>query len=224
MSRSKTTRSDSANVTEPEFISRWSRLKHQAKQDSSTPADRTAISEEARENPGQSDHKAVQSARILTDADMPDLDSLTPDSVYSDFLSPGVSEKLRKLALRKLFHSEDFNIRDGLDEYDGDYTQFEKLGGIVTADMQHQFEMEARRKAQQLVQGDDEAVEAESVIGGVDEDRRQLLNGQTTGNVSATEQAPDKNGPCLADTADAGEDVERVGEQGIAADAGKDHG
>jgi hypothetical protein len=87
----------------------------------------------------------------LTDEDMPDIESLDYDSDYRDFLSPGVSEQLRKLALRKLFHNDVFNIRDGLDEYDDDFTHFEKLGGIVTSDMRHQMEMEARRKAEQLL-------------------------------------------------------------------------
>ena len=39
------------------------------------------------------------------DADMPPLQSLGPESDYSGFMSPGVSEELRRLALRKLFHS-----------------------------------------------------------------------------------------------------------------------
>ena len=98
---------------------------------------------------------ANPTAKMLTDADMPDIDTLTADSEFSDFFSPGVSEALRKTALRKLFLSEVFNVRDGLDEYDGDYTQFEKLGEIVTSDMQHQLEMEARRKARQLLQNSD---------------------------------------------------------------------
>jgi len=45
-----------------------------------------------------------------------------------------------------MFQAPSFNIRDGLDEYDEDYTSFEKLGDIVTADMRHQMEMEAKRK------------------------------------------------------------------------------
>ena len=65
----------------------------------------------------------------LTDADMPDIDSLAEDSDFTGFMSPGVSDELRNLALRKLFHAPVFNIRDGLDEYDEDYTTFEKLSG-----------------------------------------------------------------------------------------------
>ena len=60
-------------------------------------------------------------------------------------MSSGVSDELRKLALRKLFHGVGFNIRDGLDDYDEDFTSFAKLGDIVTSDMRHQAEVKARK-------------------------------------------------------------------------------
>ena len=83
---------------------------------------------------------------VLTDADMPAIESLTEDSDFGQFMSSGVSDELRNLALRKMYKAPFFNIRDGLDEYDEDYTSFEKLGDIVTADMRHQMEIEARKK------------------------------------------------------------------------------
>jgi hypothetical protein len=79
---------------------------------------------------------------------MPPLDTLTADSDYTGFLSEQVSETLRKAALRKLFHGAAFNITDGLDEYADDFTTFEALGDIVTADMRHMLEVEARKKAE----------------------------------------------------------------------------
>ncbi|MFV2005251.1 MAG: DUF3306 domain-containing protein, partial [Gammaproteobacteria bacterium] len=79
---------------------------------------------------------------LLTDEDMPPIESLTADSDYTGFMSPEVSDDLRRLALRKLFHGAEFNICDGLDDYDGDYSSFAKLGSIVTSDMKHQIEME----------------------------------------------------------------------------------
>lgn len=86
----------------------------------------------------------------LTDADMPPLESLTIDSDFSAFLSEKVSESLRRAALRKLFHSSEFNVVDGLDEYAEDFTTFEALGDIITADMRHQLEIEARKKAEAM--------------------------------------------------------------------------
>lgn len=85
-------------------------------------------------------------APVLTDADMPALESLDEHSDYSGFLSPGVSEKLRRLAMRKLFTAAVFNVRDGLDDYDEDFTQFEGLGDMVTSDMKHQAEVAEKRR------------------------------------------------------------------------------
>ena len=68
-----------------------------------------------------------QDAHPLTDADMPPIETLTENSDYTGFMSPEVSEQLRKLALRKLFQGTVFKQRDGLDDYDDDFTKFEKL-------------------------------------------------------------------------------------------------
>ena len=158
MSQSKTSRYRYEGQAEPDFVSRWSRLKHEVKQASQETGDRQAISGDA-----ASELDKTGNSQVLTDADMPDIDSLTFDSVFSDFMSTGVSEKLRKRALRKLFHNEVFNIRDGLDEYDDDFTQFEKLGDIVTSDMRHQMEMEAQRRAEQLLQGEEQQADDASL-------------------------------------------------------------
>jgi len=122
------------------FISRWSRRKQERGKDPAVTPEKTPTADAIAEKPH------------LTDADMPAIESLTEDSDYSGFLSPKVSEALRKQALRKLFHSPGFNVRDGLDDYDGVYTEFEKLGDIVTADMRHQLDMEAQRCARQLAE------------------------------------------------------------------------
>lgn len=94
----------------------------------------------AGEDPG-----AESAPRQLTDADMPPLDSLTAESDFSQFLAEGVSDALRRAALRKLFHLPEFGVLDGLNDYDEDYTQFEKLGDVVTY---HQRRMQAREAAE----------------------------------------------------------------------------
>jgi hypothetical protein len=161
MGQSKTSRFSHEGKAEADFVSRWSRLKHEVKQTSQETGERQLISGDAASEPDKTDR--TDNSQVLTDADMPDIDSLRFDSVFSDFMSPGVSEKLRKLALRKLFHNEVFNFRDGLDEYDDDFTQFEKLGDIVTSDMHHQMEMEARRRAEQLLQDEQQQADAASL-------------------------------------------------------------
>jgi len=95
---------------------------------------------------GQDVQDTDASESELTDADMPAIESLSENSNFSQFMSSGVTDELRNLALRKMFKAPFFNIRDGLDEYDEDFTTFEKLGDIVTCDMRHQIEVEAKKK------------------------------------------------------------------------------
>lgn len=87
-----------------------------------------------------------------TDADMPALESLTEESDYSGFLSAKVSESLRRAALRKLFHSSTFNVIDELDDYAEDFTTFEALGDLVTAEMRHRLDVEQKREAERAQQ------------------------------------------------------------------------
>lgn len=124
-----------AGGEEQGFVQRWSRRKQQAE-------GRSELAESPEPDP------PAEPPAPLTDADMPPLESLTEASDFSGFLSSGVSEELRRLALRKLFHSAAFNVRDGLNDYDEDFTTFEKLGDIVTAEMRHRAEQEARRLAE----------------------------------------------------------------------------
>ncbi len=98
---------------------------------------------------------------VLTDADMPDVETLGEGSDYKGFMSPGVSDKLRKIALRKLFAGAGFNIRDGLDDYDEDFTNFEPLGDIVTCDMKHRAEVEEEKRLKALAEAEAAEKEAE---------------------------------------------------------------
>ena len=111
---------------------------------------------------------------------MPPLDSLHEGSDYSGFLSPGVSEGLRRRALRKLFTSAVFNVPDGLDDYDEDFTSFPALGDIVTSDMKHQAEMEAER-AKQARARSDAAASPEDEAGGAGDGRPAQADAEAAG-------------------------------------------
>ena len=138
-------------------LRRWARRKREAAREKEA-ADEApgrgpsrALSDavqDAREPAGDAPAPAPVEEEDLTDEDMPPLDSLDENSDYSGFLSPGVSEGLRRRALRKLFMSAVFNVRDGLDDYDEDFTSFEALGDMVTSDMRHQAEAESERARQ----------------------------------------------------------------------------
>jgi hypothetical protein len=128
----------------------------------------------------------------LTDEDMPPLESLNEDSDYSGFMSSKVSETLRKAALRKLFHSPQFNVISELDEYAEDFTKFELLGDIVTSDMKHQIEVEARRAAEKLKESlaldDEDEVENEESLS-LDEQEQPLALDHSDGTeVKAIEE------------------------------------
>jgi len=151
-------RSDKPGQVKPgedgDVLARWSRRKLQARSGGvdleQEPAAVSLPVEEA-------DADAAGPAPQLTDADMPPLESLTEDSDYTPFLSPGVSDGLRRLALRKLFSQQTFNVTDGLNDYDGDYTQFTGLGKVVTREMRRvlQRELVERRPASEQPQPED---------------------------------------------------------------------
>ena len=129
------------------FVSRWSRRKQQVlKEEFKDPEFVDAVEVEQPLDPEILREQQLAELNALTDEDMPNLDTLDEDSDYAGFMSTSVSESLRKLALQKLFHGKSFNIRDGLDEYDGDYTFFEKLDPLtITSDMRHLLEVEAEK-------------------------------------------------------------------------------
>ena len=132
----------STATADDDFIGRWSSRKLESQQEITAPDIKLPESISAE-------------ADYPTDEDMPPIESLSERSDYSPFLSPRVSEHLRQLALRKLFRVPAFNLRDGLDDYDDDFTAFVALGDIVTADLRHRLEVEARKRAAAMV-GDDE--------------------------------------------------------------------
>ena len=68
------------------------------------------------------------------------------------FFSSRVSPELRRQALRRLFSLPIYNVRDGLNDYDDDFTRFEPLGNTLTADMRHQLELREQRERQRLAE------------------------------------------------------------------------
>jgi hypothetical protein len=149
------------------FLGRWSRRK--ALKQGDVDLESTKEPKDNEQNLDQSSEESV--GPPLTDKDMPPIESLGEDDDFSGFLSPEISEKLRKVALRKLFHGAGFNVRDGLDDYDDDFTVFEPLGDIVTADMRHQQEMlerkaraAAEKEAELVTTGDVESEDREQEV------------------------------------------------------------
>jgi hypothetical protein len=124
--------------TEEGFVQRWSRRKAKVSQAEAT----------SREEP--SPPPAAAPPKVLTDADMPLIESLSEKSDYSLFLSPGVSEELRRLAFRKLFRLPEFSQRFELDSEYYDCTSLEPLGSIITHDMREEMKRAAEKLAETL--------------------------------------------------------------------------
>jgi hypothetical protein len=141
------------------FLTRWSRRKALSRSGEELPE--PAADAEA-ETPG--DDAETAASRITADdapertegedglpaedtPELPPLESLDENSDYSAFLGKGVPPELKQKALQKLFHSPKFNIRDGLDDYDWDFTNPEPLGDIITAEMRYRVERELERLA-----------------------------------------------------------------------------
>lgn len=144
---------ESANtdrLEEEGFFRRWSSRKRRARRGEAEESVPAPPSEKAKPDQVGESTESDEPERVLTDADMPAIESLNEDSDYSPFMSPGVSDALRKLALRKMFLSSKYNFTDGLDDYADDFTKFAPLGNIVTADMRHQMEMQAQRAKEKL--------------------------------------------------------------------------
>lgn len=177
---------------EESLLARMSRRKHEARGVAAAGEERAAVNATQAVQASSQMEPSSADEGPPTDADMPAIESLTPDSDYSGFLSPRVSEGLRRLALRRLWLSPDFGLRDGLEVYDGDYTAFEPLGGLVTAEMRHELAVEARRQAQREVARGPAASEPGRTPQG---DGPQGLDGLAAESVgpapSAPEDAPD---------------------------------
>ena len=71
--------------------------------------------------------EAPEEAAVVApeDLDLPDIESLTADSDFSVFMSEGVPDELKNLALRKLWRSDPVYANlDGLNDYDPEHVSF----------------------------------------------------------------------------------------------------
>lgn len=130
---------------------------------------------------------------------MDSLDANDKTANFKAFLADGVSEALKKQALRKLFSAEVFNIRDGLDDYDDDYTKFTPLGDTVTADMRHQMErMQAladkAEAAEQSENDKDENELIEEVASASEEtNAKEASDNETTSDKTSSDETNNKD-------------------------------
>jgi hypothetical protein len=100
------------------FISRWSRRKSDAAKEAAAPKPAAAAPEAKPELP------SLESLKGLA-------------SEYKEFLRPGIDEKLRQAALKKLFRDPHFNVMDGLDTYIDDYSKPDPIPDAMLRTLAH---------------------------------------------------------------------------------------
>jgi hypothetical protein len=109
------------------FLSRWSQRKL--------------------EQPDDSDKELAQQDNLTDKADEPlsnkDVEQTSEEVEQQKpiWQQDDVDADTKKAALRELFSKPEFNIRDGLNEYDDDFTQFASLGNIVTNEMKRMLKL-----------------------------------------------------------------------------------
>ncbi|QIA65666.1 DUF3306 domain-containing protein [Vibrio astriarenae] len=116
------------------FISRWSKRKIEESQhdeDSATTGLETS----------EGDTVELEQSPLIDDEPQPAFEAVKEDESnlkeesdepveemsVANLLVSEASESIKKAALRKLFLSEEFNVRDGLDDYDDDYSNLQTL-------------------------------------------------------------------------------------------------
>jgi hypothetical protein len=152
-------------MTEDEgFLQRWSRRKQASveeeqvadAEESGSESDSSGLENEtikdettqrADADVGQQDESGAEAEEVepLGDEDMPPLESIDQGGSVTPFMSPRVSEGLRRAALRRLFRQPKYNVVDMLDDYAEDYSTPVALGDIVTSDMRYRAEQAAKR-------------------------------------------------------------------------------
>lgn len=134
-------------MAEQGFLSRWSRLKAEAREAPDRrqpgasvpePAQAPAVHAPRPANPAcapgpsePADRAGPQGLPTLEDALR-----LGRDSDYSSFVARGVDPSVRRQALRTLFTDPHFNVIDGLDVYMGDYTKADPMPPAMLASLQ----------------------------------------------------------------------------------------
>jgi len=205
---------DTESGEQPSLYARWSRRKHLAR---TGRAPSEASDPDPRESHPASieavDHEpsaALEEPPVLTDEDMPALETLGEDDDYSGFMSPGVSEALRAKALRKLFMSSKYNVVDGLNDYDDDFTSFERLGDIVTSDMRHRIELEAEKATAEAQEQARAALAREARDGPALEDGGHAVSEGKGEGEERVEEPAGQDAASLRDAEPAGDDGEAL--------------
>lgn len=147
-------------MTNKSFLKRWSEKKQQDRdasdeshvlpQASPSISDNAAFvddqtgfrcepAEEHDECDSQAQDLSLEPVELQTpeSLNLADVDAITEESGVANFLVEGVDPKVKLAALNKLFQLPMFNVRDGLNEYDLDYSKAKNLSAEALAELKH---------------------------------------------------------------------------------------
>ena len=120
-------------ATSRDFLSRWSQRKLEESHSTHEDANQSDVTNTEAEATPSADGIAGKSLPEENPAaevsqTTANVDEQKPEEMsIANLLVSEASESVKKAALRKLFLSEEFNVRDGLDDYDDDYSNLKSL-------------------------------------------------------------------------------------------------
>lgn len=123
------------------FISRWSKRKLDEKAKELLSTEETQVAEKVNEHsdeinaelstPIDESQPAIAASETETGATAANEADKPEEMSIANLLVSEAEQSVKKAALRKLFLSEEFNVRDGLDDYDEDYSNLKTLSQSV---------------------------------------------------------------------------------------------
>lgn len=157
------------------FFSRWSQRKLDESTDKALeaeqPVEETSVTSyepasqtlSSAEELAPNDPTSIEPTDALEEsADTKESASETTEELsMAQLLVSEASESVKKAALRKLFLSEEFNVRDGLDDYDDDYSNLKSLSEGVAESLRdwvkEKVEEETPSEQEQATENKEEA-------------------------------------------------------------------
>ncbi|MEZ8757714.1 DUF3306 domain-containing protein [Vibrio splendidus] len=143
-----------------------------------------SLDREALENESPETNEEVHAADVQDPAP-----EATEDLSVAQLLVSEASESVKKAALRKLFLSEEFNVRDGLDDYDDDYSNLKSLSEGVAETLRDwvkdKTEEETTLEEEQIIDSKDESEVLEHSESGLEVSDNEL---ETSKSAEITEQ------------------------------------
>lgn len=183
------------------FFSRWSKRKLEEATTEPTDAKVVESVESTEPETAQAHEELITEAQALaTEASATETESQQASSETTDpeemsvaqLLVSEASESVKKAALRKMFLSEEFNVRDGLDDYDDDYSNLKSLSEGVAETLRdwvkEKTEEEPAEETTQLTESheesDIESADVELAEGAEIPEEQKILDINTVSNES----------------------------------------